>query len=932
MRRLLALMALVILAAVPPALLLTLGYTDWSGIQLWSASDVRVLLVALTMLGWLAWAAWMLSLALELAVALSGRRLRLPLPGLAGPRALASVLIAAIVATGAASGAHAAPSPIPLAARASADSQGAERVSATRAPITPVHRVLLGDDLWSLAERYYGDGAQWRQVAEANPALLGDPLAQLTPGAELAIPTPSTEVRVREGDTLRRLAGRHLGDPARWPEIYELNRQLVKDPDLIRVGWVLRVPRSVAPADVSQPPPPPRPSPRVEHAEHAAAEPASPTPSPAPPAELPRTDPAPGQPDDTEGDMTGVDATTSEDQTDIGAVAGLVGGLSALAASAVLGGIGVRRRIQAQARPVGRRFVQPVGELARYEAALGRLVVDDPEIGRDQLLARAMRHLSAHWRAEGKPAPTLRMASVGPDDVAFEFARPPASTPEGFTLLGTSLIAVWSILRGLGEADAPVTFPALVTLGRGSDGRLLMVDVIACGVLGIRPDEARGADEVLSAMLVELSCAPWATELDLLVVTGDPGFADAAGEGRIVCEPDAEAGVAAVERLVAQRSPFTAPGGWSVGRCAPDWADALAAQVVLFESAPDAAQLARLEEALAHDCGIAAIAVVDADADADWTLTTDHAGVRLVDAGGSTALAQTVPAETRRALTGLYETASRTDSEPAAWWAAPQKEDDVNIIALRPGHLPVRSDGPRLGLLGPVELTGCAGAPPIRAVRQCIEYCAWLHLSNGGTAVQMTQALLVADGTRRSNLSRLRSWLGGRPDGTLFLPDAYSGRIALDAAVTSDWQDLALLTSGGVNRQPLDRLVAALQLVRGAPLADAAPGQWGWAEEFRADAAALIRDVGVVAARAARERGDLDTARWAANRALLAAPDDELLLAERIRTERAAGRLDEVRRLVERVTRTARVLGLDLLPETVDLCQEALEGRLRARA
>ncbi|MFT3876378.1 MAG: hypothetical protein QM708_08160 [Propioniciclava sp.] len=88
----------------------------------------------------------------------------------------------------------------------------------------------------------------------------------------------------------------------------------------------------------------------------------------------------------------------------------------------------------------------------------------------------------------------------------------------------------------------------------------------------------------------------------------------------------------------------------------------------------------------------------------------------------------------------------------------------------------------------------------------------------------------------------------------------------------------------------------------------------------------------MLASRNARQRGDLDTARWAANHALLAAPEDELLLAERIRTEHAAGRLDEVQRLVRHVTRTARVLGVDLLPDTVDLCQEVIEGRLRARA
>ena len=36
-------------------------------------------------------------------------------------------------------------------------------------------------------------------------------------------------------------------------------------------------------------------------------------------------------------------------------------------------------------------------------------------------------------------------------------------------------------------------------------------------------------------------------------------------------------------------------------------------------------------------------------------------------------------------------------------------------------------------------------------------------------------------------------------------------------------------------------------------------------------------------------------------------------------------------RLVRQVTRQARVLGVDLLPETVELCQQVIEGRSRAR-
>src|SRR5690606_19257821 len=86
--------------------------------------------------------------------------------------------------------------------------------------------------------------------------------------------------------------------------------------------------------------------------------------------------------------------------------------------------------------------------------------------------------------------------------------------------------------------------------------------------------------------------------------------------------------------------------------------------------------------------------------------------------------------------------------------------------------------GPEVLLLGSIDLIGVRGTPPPRARLQCIEYAAWLLEHPGSTAVTMTQSLLVAEGTRRSNMSRLRSWLGDGDDGP-YLPDAYSGRISL---------------------------------------------------------------------------------------------------------------------------------------------------------
>ncbi len=60
--------------------------------------------------------------------------------------------------------------------------------------------------------------------------------AQETPPAG----TPQHEVR--RGDTLWDLSGRYLSSPYRWPEIYELNRDVVQDPHWIYPGEWLRIP------------------------------------------------------------------------------------------------------------------------------------------------------------------------------------------------------------------------------------------------------------------------------------------------------------------------------------------------------------------------------------------------------------------------------------------------------------------------------------------------------------------------------------------------------------------------------------------------------------------------------------------------------------------------------------------------------------------
>ena len=53
---------------------------------------------------------------------------------------------------------------------------------------------------------------------------------------------PERTHTVARGDNLSAIARRHLGDGSRWPEIQRLNQGLISNPNLIHIGWVLKLP------------------------------------------------------------------------------------------------------------------------------------------------------------------------------------------------------------------------------------------------------------------------------------------------------------------------------------------------------------------------------------------------------------------------------------------------------------------------------------------------------------------------------------------------------------------------------------------------------------------------------------------------------------------------------------------------------------------
>jgi LysM repeat protein len=145
------------------------------------------------------------------------------------------------------------------------------------------------------------------QVAPSTPTLpvaapVAAPAPKAQPASAAAPATPGLDkgdqfetYTVKKGDNLWNISDAKLGDPTRWKTIYAMNKDQIKNPDLIYPKQVLKLPIAIAqpaqPAPVQPQEPTPAP---VAEQPAAPVTPAEP-PTPAPVQEQPPT-PAPAQP------------------------------------------------------------------------------------------------------------------------------------------------------------------------------------------------------------------------------------------------------------------------------------------------------------------------------------------------------------------------------------------------------------------------------------------------------------------------------------------------------------------------------------------------------------------------------------------------------------------------------------------------------------
>ncbi|AFM00140.1 LysM domain-containing protein [Desulfitobacterium dehalogenans ATCC 51507] len=126
------------------------------------------------------------------------------------------------------------PAPVPTPAPA-ADSQG-----------NVTYTVQAGDTLGTIALNHYGSYEYHTKIYNANKELLKKNNNNLTIGMSLVLPgdgmlpalksESGTIYTVQAGDTLGKIAAKYYGDSSKYMNIYEANKDRIKNPNLIFEG------------------------------------------------------------------------------------------------------------------------------------------------------------------------------------------------------------------------------------------------------------------------------------------------------------------------------------------------------------------------------------------------------------------------------------------------------------------------------------------------------------------------------------------------------------------------------------------------------------------------------------------------------------------------------------------------------------------------
>ena len=551
----LALLALLVLVAgLPAALAATVGNPlgGWPVLAGGDVSDVVVIDVLATV-AYLAWAQFVVAVLVEAVAVLGGRGVPRRIPGvfagqqhlartlitatlLLGPGALTAVVVPTVTTLGHPPPAAAAVATSPVAPGASADTTGgrppgpvpAAAARPVTAPPRSVYVVPAGGGpctYWDLAATHLGSGDRWQEIwdlnrgrTQADGAAMTSP-ALLRPGWTVLMPADavrpeavadtagSTPVTVHPADTLSGISARE-GVPD-WTVTWEVNAgrsepggERFTDPDLIKPGWTVDVPRPVAatpPGEetVAPQPPPRRPGP----GDGAGAAQGSAAPSPG-----------------GAGGAVRVDAA----EQSAASLWGVFAGGGTLLAAGILGAVSVNRRRQFRYRRPGRTIASTPPEVAPVEkAVVARGSAGAPDVA---FLDHALRSLTAALGEDpGVGLPDVVAVRMTGDQLDLRLEAPhPGAVPAPWRVDESG--CWWTVRRdealpvGADNADRYLApYPALVGVGHDGAGEHWLLDLERAGSVSLTGDE-QGCLDLGRFIAAELAVNGWSDHLSVTLV------------------------------------------------------------------------------------------------------------------------------------------------------------------------------------------------------------------------------------------------------------------------------------------------------------------------------------------------------------------------------------------------------------------------------
>jgi len=111
--------------------------------------------------------------------------------------------------------------------------------------VSKMYQVESGDTYMWIAYKLYGDYRRWRELAAANPGMgskqlkVGTKIEYIVPQDEYSWEEEGASYRIQPGDSLTKISRKLYGDSTLWTNLWENNKRMIDEPNLIFSGFTL---------------------------------------------------------------------------------------------------------------------------------------------------------------------------------------------------------------------------------------------------------------------------------------------------------------------------------------------------------------------------------------------------------------------------------------------------------------------------------------------------------------------------------------------------------------------------------------------------------------------------------------------------------------------------------------------------------------------